>query len=465
MGQVLAATQLPQGRRVAIKVLRPEFGRDPLAVARFLRETRAISQLKGDHVCRVLDVGTSDGIPYMAMELLYGLTLARELSTRKQLSVDEACEIMLQTCDGIGEAHSLGIIHRDLKPANLFLAQADAARPRVKILDFGVSKALLGLGPGEKSLTEAHVMLGTPLYVSPEQLRNSKRVDARADVWSLGVVFYQLLTGKLPFEHRSLEKLFVKISTEDPRPLRNDCPHVPPRLEEIVLRCLDRDPDARFANAGELGLEIAGLTPYSGARFERLVSFARAPSWRPSRPADELGVPSEHTPRLTSSPPQPGSAAPPSELRMVIRDHGRTWLALLRRISAVHLSAAAATAAAGFGVAYAIGRDTAEPSSSSVPESGSASAASAAVERGHGDHIRLSLHAEPPSATFHLDGKRLPGNPYQSHFARDARDHELEVSAPGYAKLKRRIRFNHNLSLRFSLAGDAGRSTTTNQRQ
>ena len=457
MGHVVAATHLALNRRVALKLLRSEVGQDPVAVARFLREARATASMQSEHVCRVLDFGSAGGVPFIAMELLEGNTLAQLLTENRQLGIETTCEYALQTCDAIGEAHSLGVLHRDLKPANLFLASQPGGNPRVKVLDFGVSKALLAGSLGEKSLTDAHMMLGTPLYVSPEQLKNSKRVDARTDVWSLGVILYEMLGGRPPFEHRSVDKVFVKIASEDPQPLSELRPDIPPQLEGIVMRCLQRDADARFANAGELGLELANFAPYYRARFERLVSFARAPSWRPSRSAAELGVPSDRPPRLrmSSSPPPPDPL--PSSLEPHTAGSDSRSQRLRMRSTMLNVGAVAATAATTLGILYGLSyRGRAEsPLEPLVSVSAAAIGTTSASRQFPDAPIQLSLSANPRDAVFFLDGQRLPGNPYRGNFDRDGKPHWLETRAPGHITARRQIQFDGDVGLLLDLAADA----------
>ncbi|HTU58992.1 MAG TPA: serine/threonine-protein kinase, partial [Polyangiales bacterium] len=192
MGIVLAARHRDLDQRVAIKCLLPEIAQRGVAAERFRREARAVASMRSEHICRVLDVGTlADGIPFMIMEYLDGCDLSQELERRERLPYREAVAYVLQACEALSEAHNAGIIHRDLKPANLFLEQRGAGTRRVKVLDFGVSKSLLEAQKSQ-ALTQTANLVGSPLYMSPEQLESSRDVDARADIWGLGVVLYEL---------------------------------------------------------------------------------------------------------------------------------------------------------------------------------------------------------------------------------------------------------------------------------
>src|SRR5882724_4501839 len=201
MGYVVAALHIQLQQRVAVKILMPDLCEDREAVERFLREARAAVRIQSEHVARVLDVGTlQDGSPYMVMEYLSGRDLARELDALSQIPVLDAVHYVLHACEAVAEAHALGVIHRDLKPANLFLTYRNDGSPLVKVLDFGVAKALSRDSVELPSLTATQSVIGSPQYMSPEQVRSPKTVDFRTDVWSLGIILHELLTGAPPFD-------------------------------------------------------------------------------------------------------------------------------------------------------------------------------------------------------------------------------------------------------------------------
>ena len=267
MGIVVAAQHMQLGQRVAIKVLLPsELTEEPHAVERFLREARAAAGLSSDHVVRIYDVGTlHDGLPYMVMELLKGQDLRRLVKTKGPLPVDVAVDYVCQACDAVGEAHELGIVHRDLKPSNLFLTQRRDGTPLVKVVDFGISKALADSASVE--LTTSSVMMGSPLYMSPEQVRDARSVDHRTDVWAFGVILYQLLTGKPPFNGDSLPAVCAAIAADPPSPIRRA--DVPEQLMRVIGRCLAKNPEARYQSVAELQEALApwalAEAPVSGA--------------------------------------------------------------------------------------------------------------------------------------------------------------------------------------------------------
>jgi serine/threonine-protein kinase len=262
MGTVLLAHHEELDQRFAIKVLTGDLSTDPDAVARFMREARAAAKLQSDHVVRVSDVGKFEGIgPYIVMEYLSGTDLGQRVMEGGPLAPADAVDYVLEAIHAIAEAHSLGIVHRDLKPSNLFLAQRADGRQVVKVLDFGISKvdASMEAGVFQHKLTSAGSVLGSPAYMSPEQLKNARDVDARADIWSLGVVLYELLSGLTPFEAETAGGVFTKVVSEDPRPLREVRAGVPWELEQVILRCLRRNPDERWSDVGELARALEPL--------------------------------------------------------------------------------------------------------------------------------------------------------------------------------------------------------------
>jgi len=280
MASVFEAQHLRLSQRVAIKLLSPEFARDPELVARFEREARAVAQLRTRHVTRVMDVDvTPDGMPYIVMEFLEGRDLEGELTARTRLPCDEAVDYVLQACAAINEAHAMGIIHRDLKPANLFLADDNGERI-VKVLDFGISKII-----GEATrLTGVGAVMGTVLYMPPEQVRASSNIDTRADIWSLGVILYELLTGRTPWEGTS-PQIAAQIVSDDAPDVRRLAP-VPDPIAAAIRTMLQRDPAQRYASVREVAAAIA---PYAvpsslgAAIAEQLVAGYSSPRMlRPS---------------------------------------------------------------------------------------------------------------------------------------------------------------------------------------
>jgi eukaryotic-like serine/threonine-protein kinase len=263
MGVVVSAFRTDLEQRVAVKFLGSAAAERPDAAERFRREARAAAKIRSEHVARVLDVGTLDtGLPYMVMEFLEGNDIADELRRLGRLPMIEAVDFVMQAIEALAEAHASGVVHRDLKPGNLFLAhRADGSR-RVKVLDFGISKALTGSSVEELSLTKTAALIGSPLYMAPEQMRSAKDVDTRADIWSLGAMLYEMLTGEPPYTGESIPQLCAALLHDDPIPLRQHRPEVPEGLEQAVLRCLMKDRNHRFPTVFELG---RALLPYAQA--------------------------------------------------------------------------------------------------------------------------------------------------------------------------------------------------------
>jgi serine/threonine-protein kinase len=270
MGVVYAAHHLELDERVALKFMQPEKWDDTKAVARFLREARAAAKIKSEHVVRVIDVcKLKNRALYIVMEYLEGSDLSVLLRTSGRVPVDRAVTYLLQACEAIAEAHALGIVHRDLKPGNLFLANRRSGPPIVKVLDFGLSKN--PRATGQPDLTEKDRVVGSPLYMSPEQMQSSS-VDARSDVWALGIVLYELLAGVAPFQGESLSELQSAIFHLRHAPLRSLSPVVPREVEAAIDRCLSKDPADRFPGVGELAIALAPFgSAYSDVSLKRIL--------------------------------------------------------------------------------------------------------------------------------------------------------------------------------------------------
>jgi serine/threonine protein kinase len=260
MGIVVAARHAERGQRVAIKFLREDLASDADIVTRFEREARAAIEIESEHAMKVFAVGAlASGTPYMVMEFLEGEDLATWLRTRGALRLEQAVEFMLQACEAMSKAHALGLVHRDLKPANLFVARAAEGSTTVKVLDFGISKAL-----SERALTRKNVTLGSPCYMSPEQLTRAVEIDARADVWALGVTLFELLTGTVPFDGETMPAICSKILRDPPPPVRDLRPNAPEGLERVIAKCLEKERERRFASVRDFS---AALAPFrTGAR-------------------------------------------------------------------------------------------------------------------------------------------------------------------------------------------------------
>jgi serine/threonine-protein kinase len=354
MGVVVAARNLALDAKVALKFLLPSRLPSEQAVSRFTREARAAARITSEHVARVHDVGLlENGAPYIVMEFLEGEDLSQWLRNRGPLPIDMAVDFVLQASVAAADAHSLGIVHRDLKPANLFCVRRSDGQLMIKVLDFGISKVT---GPTEAAagvITTTGTMMGSPHYMSPEQMQSARDVDHRSDIWALGVIAFELLTGKVPFPGGTFGEIILACSTKPPLPLRSFRPEAPEALEAVVQRCLEKDPRARYANVAELALALAPFAPprarASIDRIQGIVNSGGAP---------------ETT--LPSGPPLvPPASGPPITATATIAPLGRTTSGrrLVNRRGAIVATAVGALAGAlAFSAAMKNrGRDHADP--------------------------------------------------------------------------------------------------------
>jgi serine/threonine protein kinase/TPR repeat protein len=294
MGVVLAAHHRELDRLVALKFLHPSLRDKPGIAARFAQESRTASRIQSEHVVRIHDVAAVDGVPFIVMERLTGQDLSAKIREHGQLDIDESADLLLQACEAINEAHSLGIVHRDLKPANLFITAARDGTPLVKVLDFGISKST---ATSDMSVTADTAVLGSPLYMSPEQYMSAKSVDARSDIWALGVILYEMLTGAPPFTGDDFQAVRAAILDGDYKKPSDPRPNIPRALEQTIADALTVDREARLPRVDAFAERLApfatGLGLVSYDRIRRLASRSQAPSERPVVPA-----PSETPPRL-----------------------------------------------------------------------------------------------------------------------------------------------------------------------
>lgn len=264
MGQVYLAEHVKMGRRCAIKIMTPGTMSDPEAISRFNREAANASRISHPNVCAIYDFGeTSDGLIYLAMELIEGTSLTGLLEETGTLPLARAATMIQQCAEALQVAHDLGIVHRDLKPDNIMVSTA-RGKDTVKVVDFGIAKAIGGDDGGAQKVTKTGFVVGTPEYMSPEQLSGDP-VDGRSDNYSLGLVFYRMLTGVSPFPADSQQETMIKRLTDDPIPLAAACPEVrfPPQVQRVLDRALMRNPNDRYKNAGEFARDVRGLATQS----------------------------------------------------------------------------------------------------------------------------------------------------------------------------------------------------------
>jgi eukaryotic-like serine/threonine-protein kinase len=279
MGVVVRVVRVGGDEAFALKLLRPSVARDPIAAKRFLREAAAAGRIQSPHVVKITDVGELEsGSPYLVMEYLEGTTLEKMLAGGKRLPLEQTCDLALQVAEGLAAAHAMGVLHRDIKPANLHIGRGADGEDVLKIADFGVSKILDPEGPDGPHLTRTQTSVGSPHYMSPEQMRSARDADFRADQWSLGAVTYRMATGCLPFDAKSLPRLCVQVLQADFMPVGDRCPDLPKDLGAAVERCLRLLREERFADIAAFAEAIA---PFAGSkgqdRANRCREILRAP--------------------------------------------------------------------------------------------------------------------------------------------------------------------------------------------
>lgn len=353
MGVVYRARHVDLDVRVALKVMRSELDTDGLSRERMLREARAAAALRHHNVVRVLDVGRlPNGLPFIVMEYLEGENLEQRLRRQGPLGIVEALDYVIQTCNGIAEAHERGIVHRDLKPENLFLARQPDGSDAIKVFDFGISKQL---GSQALRATRPFDTVGSPVYMSPEQMNPQAQVDARSDIWSLGVVLTELCTHELPFAASSLPELCQQITGGTPRLPGEYLPTLPGALDDIVKRCLERDPALRFPSASSLADALRALLQDEGGRVS-----TRASGWQlartelqPSTAPPPQSILAAQSIRATESVPLSSEGATAGQ-----RSQPRRWVPVLALGLAV-------SAVLGAGTLFSRGTDLAKTADSS----------------------------------------------------------------------------------------------------
>jgi serine/threonine-protein kinase len=299
MATVYRATDLLLERQVAVKVLRAEFCRDTAFRQRFHQEAKAAANLSHPNIVTVHDFGLDQEQLFIVMEYIPGTDLKALLQQRGRFTVDEAIPLLIQACAGLGYAHRAGLIHCDVKPHN-FLITADQ---RLKVTDFGIARALISINPGEKS----PVVWGSPQYFAPEQASGYAPTPA-SDVYALGVIFYELLTGRLPFQAESAVELARMHREEAARPPRQFNPAIPPALETIILKILDKEPTARYRTAGQLGQVLMNFESAASKPAAQPAVSRPTPTHQPLSPLQRPGQPAPIA-QSTAQPPQQPRAA------------------------------------------------------------------------------------------------------------------------------------------------------------
>lgn len=464
MGAVFRARDAETDGLVALKVMRPQEVVNTDAVKRFTREARAARAIASEHVATVLQVGQlAGGLPYIVLELLVGLPFDRVIVERAPLPVEQAVDYLLQACEGIAQAHALGIVHRDLKPANLYLFRRADGTEVVKVLDFGIAKTTLRLDPNTDgiSLTETSSTLGSPQYMSPEQLRSSKHVDARTDIWALGLIFFKLLTGQPAFPADTVGQHFAMILSETPTPLRDLRADAPTELEQVIECCLEKQPADRFQDVAQLADALAAFgAPTATQRAARIREILA-----------NAGAESQSGPRQRHAPKQADAAPPSSVTRRVGGEvsgaTARSWgtstgapqSPAASRSVWVTIGALAALGVGGVGGYLWLGARATSPGASAVPSvevlvdpadaPGAADTRSAPSSALPSASVAVRLVLEPADATVLVDGEPATGNPVL--LPKGGTQHELLVRASGYEPDRRTVVAGQDQELQISL--------------
>jgi serine/threonine-protein kinase len=486
MGAVYEAEHLGTGRRVAVKVIHGEMAQKSEMVARFQREARAAGAIETSHIVQVIDTGTDpdSGVIYMVMELLRGEDLKDLFHRLGPLPQNLAIRLVGQACVGLAKAHATSVVHRDIKPANLFLSHLDTGSVIVKVVDFGIAKIMVEPGEGEEAqLTRTGGMLGSPVYMSPEQATGKKSIDHRTDIWSMGVVFYQALTGKLPYQESSLGALLLAICSQHAPPVQDLAPWVSPGLAELVHAMLVHDPAQRFQSMQQVldairaiapapltvdASELVGLSAEERATVAPRSRFfggpAAAPIQAPSAPGfaasqaggvtgavgaqslatSGVGLITGGSPAAVTTatgavstvnvvaPPPPPPLAPPSRSK---------WMVPAALVVGVGLAAVAfRVAGGGSAPAAAPPAPSALASAPAIAATASATPASTVVVVAPPQEEAMRVGVDPPDATVEVDGRPAPvtdgsvevrgviGSAHHLKIVKDGRETSVEVA-------------------------------------
>ncbi len=420
MGAVYLAKHTQVGKRFAIKMLHEQYAHYTEMVERFMREARAAGEVGHDNIIEVYDIGRdAAGAVYMVMELLKGQAL-EDVVRQGPIPPPLACYIMLQVLAALEAAHARGIVHRDMKPDNVFLTTVAGQPNFVKVLDFGIAK--IKSGEGSHGLTQTGTMMGTPYYMSPEQARGSRDMDHRTDLYACGVMFYQMLTGVLPFDAPNIPALLMKITMEEPVPIEQINPQIPPDLATSVRKAMAKEQEVRFQSAAEFADAIRSFA-------QQDVAFQNLAAARPAFDTDAgRTAPGQTTPMGWTATGE--AVAPPRRTGMVI---GIVMAVLLL------LGGGTVAALFGLGIIGGKGKDATSATAPIVkPET--------PAEKPQVETVEFIVAASPENAAIYLDGGRLDGNPVKLGLEKSDGSKLLEVRAEGFEDYKEWIRLDADFS-------------------
>jgi len=443
-GVVYEAIRQPLGKRVALKVLHRSLVSQQEVLQRFLREAQTTAQIQHPHIVETFDIGEHDGSPYLAMEFLEGEPLSRRLKRDKRLAVTTASDMMLAVLSAMATVHHRGVIHRDLKPENIYLVRTRGGMVRPKVLDFGIAKVS---GEGEMALTRTTALLGTPYYMSPEQARESKHIDARSDQWALGVILYECVVGRRPFGGGSLLELLSNIASASYKRPTELVPELPAELEAVIARALQPDAAGRFADVRAMG---AALLPFASEAARGTWSEDFTEERASLVPVSEISDTMEFPDDLGGAVSAPSSPSGLDGVSSAARRNSAPIIASTLLATAPPLPAAGGTLTLSgkessrgpSGPAPARGRSPALPLALGAVVLASAGGWLAMRSRASGEptaHVaaapttfRVSVRAQPASASIVLDQEAPVVGFIDRALSRDGRSHRVMVSAPGY---------------------------------
>ena len=433
MGSVYEANHKLIGRRLAVKFLHPQYASNMEVVTRFQREAQAAAQIGHENIIEVTDMGTTeDGSPYIVMEYLEGFDLKKIIEDEGAQSPKRTAHIMVQALSALQAAHDVKIIYRDLKPENIYLIEKRGNPDYVKLLDFGISKFRALETDGAKGLTQTGTVLGTPHYMSPEQARGEQDLTIQSDIYAMGIILYQMLTGQLPFDAPNYNALLLKILTEDP-PLPEDLnPDLPDELVSTIKRAMDRDPSVRFDSCNDFRNHLLQFAPGSSELSSQLS--------KNSRTAIRRALYQTKTPFEMS---QSGIEEKTSKLPLILG------------------GAATAVAATVLAVVFTTGDDK-----NSKPVTTPTAKTLAPVEKKSeppktpstnidnkpvSNSIKINISSTPATSKIKIDGVEVGSNPFTGSFIKGASLRTIEIFSPGYKTHKELIKFNKDLTLVYEL--------------
>jgi hypothetical protein len=438
MGVVFRAEHPHINRRVAIKVLHPGADRNPEVVHRFFNEARAATEIRNEHIVEVLDFGTlPEGMPYLVMEWLDGESLGSLLRSARKLPLGQAALIMNGIARALRAAHGKGVVHRDLKPDNVFLVRRDGEPDLVKVLDFGIAK-LLATGMPVQYQTQTGAIIGTPAYMSPEQCRGAKEIDHRTDVYALGVIGYQMLTGRLPFAADALGELLLKHLTETPAPADSIEPSVPGPVSQILARALEKEPEKRPGLDEIMFTMDAALAADAVPRSGGATAAALSARFASTAPATGTAVaPGPHTTL--------GASASEIGLDRKLPPRHRTGLIVGGAVAGLLVTAGVLVLVMKAPREHAPRADL-PMSPPAVAERPAPTAPPAAAAKPAERTVDIAIRTDPGSAHLEVDGEAV-GNPFSHTVPRDGQPHRITASLPGFGPIAETISFDRDREL------------------